>query len=330
MDRNTRKFSCLVHPYVMLCLAPLIWSTSNVTAKLAVGLLTPYQFTFYRWLLATLILSLCFSRRIRTDWQALAARKWWLLCWGGSAFCLFNILLYSAFQAGAKAVNVGIIHSLIPIMVITFGVSWYREKTHVLQWVGILCALFGVLFLLTGGHPVQLLHWRPVPADSLNLATALIYAVYSLALRRAPSVHWASLMWAMCVGALIVATPFWFHELVSGGQWHWVQPLYPTPEQILNAVLILLYVAVFVAIVSKMFYMEGTIALGGSRSSLVMNLLPPFNALMALLVFGDERASFGSVQAVALGFVLIGIVASEIGALRKQRQPGGRLAGAKG
>ncbi len=163
MHRDKRYFSYFLHPYVMLFLAPLIWSTSNVTAKLAIGLLTPYQFTFYRWLLATLILTVCFSRRIRRDRATLLARKWWLLFWGGSAFCLFNILLYSAFQAGAKAVNVGIIHALIPIMVIILSVFWCRERTHVLQWIGILSSLFGVLWLLSGWQPLQLLDWQPIP-----------------------------------------------------------------------------------------------------------------------------------------------------------------------
>lgn len=330
MDRNKAKLSDFVHPYILLFFAPLIWATSNITGKLAVGLLTPYQFTFYRWLLATLILTLFFFRRIQTDWQKLVARKYWLLCWGGAAFCLFNILLYSGFQAGAKAFNVGIIHSLIPVTVLTLSVVWYREKIHILQWIGILCALFGVLYLLTGGHPLQLLHWRPVPADSLTLAAGLIYALYSLALRRAPSLHWASLMWAMCLGAVIVATPFWLYESVHGAQWRWLQPAYPTTEQIVQATLILVYVAVFVAIVSKMFYMEGTIALGGHRSSLVFNLLPPFNALIALVVFSDERARFGYLQAVALSSVLIGIVVSEIGARRKQAQLEGNCAATNG
>ncbi len=134
----------------------------------------------------------------------------------------------------------------------------------------------------------------------------------------------------MCVGALIVATPFWFYESASGGQWHWLQAAYPNTEEGLKAFVIVLYVAIFVAILSKMFYMEGKIALGGNRSSLAMNLLPLFNALMALLVFGDERASFGSVQAVALCCVIIGILLSEIGALRRQRHQGGNLVGAKG
>ena len=320
MQRNRQRFSYFLHPYVMLFLAPVIWSTSNITAKLAVGLLTPFQFAFYRWFLALLILTVFFSRRIRRDRATLLARKWWLLFWGGSAFALFNILLYTAFKFGAKSVNVGIINSLIPFLVIILSVLWGRERTHVLQWIGILSSFFGVIWLITGGQPLQLLQLDLLPADSIVLLASVIYAIYTFEIRRAPSVHWASLMWGMSIGAVIVATPFWLYELASGGQWHWLQAVYPTTEEGLKAFVIVLYVAIFVAILSKMFYMEGTIALGGNRSALAMNLLPFLNFFTSLLVFSDERATFTLVQAFAMCCVTIGILLSEIGAMRIRKQ----------
>ena len=63
-----------LHPYVMLFLAPLFWATSNVTGKLGKAWLSPYAFTFWRWLLATALLSLLFHRQIRADWPQLKAR----------------------------------------------------------------------------------------------------------------------------------------------------------------------------------------------------------------------------------------------------------------
>ena len=65
----------LPHPYVMLLLAPLFWATSNVTGKLGKAWLSPYEFTFWRWLLATALLSLLFRARIRHDGPALRARR---------------------------------------------------------------------------------------------------------------------------------------------------------------------------------------------------------------------------------------------------------------
>ena len=303
-----------LHPYWMLGLAPVIWATSNITGKLSVGLLTPYQFTFYRWLCAALLLSLFAWPHIRRDWPQLWARKWWLLLWGGSAFALFNILLYAAFNSGAKIANVAIIHSVIPVLVIVGNQLVFKERNHPLQWLGVALATFGVLWLLSRGNLPALLHLPLQGGDALVLLTALIYAAYSMVLRHAPPVHWASLMWAMCVAAMLFSLPFWGVEMWRGGQWLATQA---DGAAVLKAVLLVFYVSVFVAVLSKMFYMEGVIAVGASRGALVMNLLPVFN-VMAAFVFADERAAFGWVHFTAMLSVFAGIALSEYGAYRRR------------
>lgn len=73
-----------------------------------------------------------------------------------------------------------------------------------------------------------------------------------LALRRAPPVHWASLLWAMCAAATLVSVPFYAAEI-------WVRGFHLPPWQ---GWLLLVYVALFVSMVSKLFYMEGVLAIG--------------------------------------------------------------------
>lgn len=316
---DSLRASRFLHPYVMLGLAPVIWASSNITGKLSVGLLTPYQFAFYRWLCAALLLSLAAWPCIRRDWPQLWARKGWLLLWGGSAFSLFNILLYVAFNAGVKIAHVAIIHSVIPIVVVVGNALFFKEKNHVLQWCGVALGLFGVLWLLSGGDLRALRGLSLQGGDMLVVLTALIYAAYSMVLRHAPPVHWASLMWAMCVAAMLFALPFWLFELVPNGQWLAVAA--PDSERVWKALWLVLYVSVFVAILSKMFYMEGVIALGASRGVLVMNLLPVFN-VMAAFVFADERAAFGWVHVTAMLAVFAGIALSEYGARLKSRAGG--------
>lgn len=307
----------LPFPRLLLLLAPIIWASSNAAGKLGKDLLTPYQFTFYRWLLATLILSLIFAKQIRQDAPVLWQRKWWLLIWGGSAFCLFNILLYFAFASGGAVVNVAIVHSLIPMLVLLAGAIIYREKLHFMQWAGMLLALFGVLWLLTKGHLGSLLQLSLTTADWLILITAIIYAAYSLVLRNAPVVHWASLLWSMCLAALLVGLPFWLWELSHTGQL--LRVAQPSAQEIQKALMLVVYVSVFVAILSKVFYMEGVIAIGAARAAMTMNLLPVFNAMLGLILFADERAMFGSVHIVAIACVAIGIACSESGAALLKR-----------
>ena len=139
----------LPHPYVMLFLAPLFWATRNVTGKLVKAWLSPYAFTFWRWLLATALLSLLFRRQIRADWPQLKARAGWLFVVGGSGFALFNVVLYGAFARGASVVNVSMITALIPL---------------------------GVLWLVSRGEPLALRENGIAPGDSLALVNVVIYA----------------------------------------------------------------------------------------------------------------------------------------------------------
>lgn len=297
----------LPHSYVMLFLAPLFWATSNVTAKIGKGLLTPYEFTFWRWVVATVVMTAVFWPVIREDLPVLKKRLLWLFVVGGSGFALFNIVLYNAFRHGASVTNVSIITALIPVMVLLVDVFFLRGRAHPLQWLGVALSFAGVVWVVSGGRPLALLEHGMARGDSLAFVTSAIYAAYSLALRHAPRVHWASLLWAMCVAAVVVSVPFYAYEGMTQG--------FRMPG--VKAWLLILYVSIFIAIVSKLFYMESVIAIGASRAALTMNLLPVFGAIVGVMFFADEQLNAHVL--VALVLVGSGILLSEWGAAQQRR-----------
>ncbi|MDO4642914.1 MAG: DMT family transporter [Cardiobacteriaceae bacterium] len=294
----------LPHPYVMLLLAPLLWASSNVIGKQAKGWLSPAELTLYRWLLATLILSVTARRAIARDWCMLRQRWLWLFLVGGSGFGLFNIVLYSAFAQGASVANVSIITALIPLLVMLGSMLFWRQGGHALQWLGMALSFFGVLWLMTNGHPTAFVTGQFAPGDAIALGCSGIYAAYSLLMRYAPPVHWASLLWAMCLAGLLVALPFY----VYGG----VQSGFRLPSW--QAVVLVVYVAICVSILSKLFYMESVIQIGANRAALAMNFLPLFGVLLGVAFFADEQLSAN--HGIALLLVLAGIFTSEWGVKR--------------
>ena len=288
----------------MLFLAPLFWATSNVTGKLGKAWLSPYAFTFWRWLLATALLSLLFRRQIRADWPQLKARAGWLFVVGGSGFALFNVVLYGAFARGASVVNVSMITALIPLAVLLVDVGFLRGRAHPLAMAGggaVVCrrAVAG-----EQGRAAGVARERHCAGRQSGAGQCRHLCGYSLALRRAPPVHWASLLWAMCAAATLVSVPFYAAEL-------WTRGFHLPPWQ---GWLLLAYVVLFVSILSKLFYMESVLVIGASRAALTMNLLPVFGALVGVAVFADER--LGGYVLVALALVAAGIGLSEWGAMR--------------
>ncbi|MDO5091135.1 MAG: DMT family transporter, partial [Cardiobacteriaceae bacterium] len=255
----------------------------------------------------TVVMTAVFWPVIREDLPVLGKRLWWLFIVGGSGFALFNIVLYSAFRHGASVTHVSLITALIPLMVLLVDVFFLRGRAHPLQWLGVALSFLGVVWVVSGGKPFSILDQGIARGDALAFVTSAIYAAYSLALRHAPKVHWASLLWAMCVAAVIVSVPFYGYEVIAQG--------FRAPSW--QAWLLLLYVSIFIAIVSKLFYMESVIAIGASRAALTMNLLPVFGALLGVAFFADEQLSAHVI--VALLLVGGGIGLSEWGAARQRR-----------
>lgn len=309
MERKT-----LLPPLLMLILAPVLWSSANVVGKLMVPYYTPNQLTFYRWVLASLILGILFKENIKRDLALIKSRWIWLFIWGSAGFALHNICLYNALSHGVSVFNVGIIFALMPCLVLLANYFIYKEKVHFLQWGGVILGLLGVLWLVSGGDLIHF-KFRSNLAELWVVAMTLIYASYSIALRYAPQIHWTSLMWSMCLAAVITTAPFYIYDFT---QTHSVIGKISTATDLFKALSGWIYLSIFASIFSKMFYMEGVIAVGAARASIVMDLLPIFNAIAPLLVFSDERAAFSSVHLIAFILVCLGIFSSEIGAKLKR------------
>ena len=288
----------------MLFLAPLFWATRNVTGKLGKAWLSPYAFTFWRWLLATALLSLLFRRQIRADWPQLKARAGWLFVVGGSGFALFNVVLYGAFARGASVVNVSMITALIPLAVLLVDVGFLRGRAHPLAMAGggaVVCrrAVAGEQGRAAGAARERHCAGRPSGAGQCRHLCGL----FAGAAPRAAGALGESALGDVR-GGDAGERAVYAAEL-------WTRGFHLPPWQ---GWLLLAYVVLFVSILSKLFYMESVLVIGASRAALTMNLLPVFGALVGVAVFADER--LGGYVLVALTLVAAGIGLSEWGAMR--------------
>lgn len=311
--------SFFTHPYFLLLLSPLFLSTSSIMGKLSLGLLTPNQLTFYRWIVAALLLSL-FVPILKKDIPILKKYWKWLFFWGAISFCFMNTLVYMAIADGAKVIDVAIIQNLIPILVVILNLIFFKQKIRLLQLLGVFISFFGVVWLVTNGNLFALNQLKLGKPELYIFLSALIYASYSIDLRKAPKVHWISIMWGMSLAAVVIGFCFWISDILFFN----TPIFFATPdinaEGVLKSLAIVIYLAIFIAILAKGFYMEGVLKIGANRASLVMNLLPIFNVLMALLILPDERNNFSSVQLISFLLVFFGILLSEYSARRHRNK----------
>lgn len=221
-----------------LALAALIWGTTFVVVKAAVGSMSTMYFLALRFSFGSICLALLFQGALR---RAGAQRLWRGLRGGGIAG--IALWLGYAFQTNGlrytTAGNSGFITGLYIVLVPLFSAALYRRWPRAIELLGITIATVGMTVLML---PSINAHWHINRGDLLTVGCAVSYAFHlmllgyfskrehfesvalgqivmvsllstvSLALE-APSVHWnAGLIWA------IAGTGFFATSLTFGLQ----------------------------------------------------------------------------------------------------------------
>jgi drug/metabolite transporter (DMT)-like permease len=272
-------------------LAVLFWSGNWIAGRVLSGLIPPAALTFWRWAIALALLAPFVGPRL---WAArgLLAAKWKpIVVIGLLGGGLHNVLQYWGMQH-TTATNGTILNSLTPIFIILLGAVFLRNPFPRAAAVGAAVAVTGALAIVTQ------LDWRTLaalrfnPGDLLVIASLVMLAGYTLALRWRPE-GLDALSFLACF-ALVAEVPvglLYFLEKES---------------MILNgtSVLGLAYTAIFPALLSYYFWSLGVAAVGSARAGVFLYLTPVFGSLMGVLLLGEQ---FGLHHAVGMALIIAGV-----------------------
>ncbi|MCF1707727.1 DMT family transporter [Tabrizicola sp. J26] len=116
-------------------------------------------------------------------------------------------------------INTHAVFAVCPLLIAGLSVPILGEKVGLGRWIAIAVGLAGVLVILQPGSGVF------TPAALLPLASATMFAFYSLLTRRATQAEdaYLSLFWSGIFGAAlitVVGLPHW--EPMSGADWGWM------------------------------------------------------------------------------------------------------------
>jgi len=297
------------HPYLLLVLAPLFWGGNIVAGKLAVDHIDPYLLLVGRWLGATLIVLTIGIPHIRRDWSKIRPALPILSLYGILGFATFNILMYKSayFTAG---VNASIEQAAIPVVVLLANFMVFRVRAKLLQVIGLLLTVAGVIWVATHGEPQRILALDVNIGDGMVLIACILYAAYSLTLKYRPDIHWLSFILVTATAALVTSLVF---VLAIGGGFE--KLITEIPQTTLLGWGCVLYVMIFPSIVAQLCYARGVELVGPNRASIFINLLPVFGTILSVLILGE---SFETYHVVASALVVAGIMLAEYAVLRKQ------------
>ena len=294
MRQHFRAF--LLSAPILLTLAALGWGSNAIAARLAIGEVSPMLLVSIRWaMVCVLVLTLRPRTIIATIYQNRQHWRWLVLM--GAGLSSFNILLYSAAHS-TSAINLGLIQSTIPALIIGVGLVVLRTPVGALQLLGLVLAMAGAVVVITKGALSALINLSFNHGDLLMLAGCFCYAGYALGLARRPPVDSITMLGVLAIFAFLTSLPFALGEVASG------TALFPS----IKGWLILLYIALFPSFLSQVFFIMGIDRIGSNKAGMFTNLVPVFAALLAIVILGEM---VGMYHLLSLLLVFTGITIAQ-------------------
>jgi len=281
--------------YLLLTLAVSFWSGNVVIARLLHNDISAIALSSGRWWLATLILLPFVWQHLRKDAVVLLKHWRYVTLMGFLGVTLFNTLLYQSAQTTTSN-NIALIQTTMPAMIIILSVMLYREKSGILTTTGVVISISGAVLVVAQGQWSVLSGLNFVSGDLLMLVANLVYAFYSVLLRKMPDIHPSAFLGATFISGSLLLIPLFAWDLT----------LHPLPEINTTLTYSLLYVAIFPSITSYLLWNQGVAMIGASLSGFFICLLPIFTAVLAA-VFLNETLLWYHLAGLVLivsGFIL--------------------------
>jgi drug/metabolite transporter (DMT)-like permease len=281
------------NPYFILAFASLCWSGNHIVGRAIAGHFPPLTISTIRWFIPAIILWIAGRSRIEQDWP-LICRHWVVMLWlGATGGILFSALQYVGLQY-TSAVNVSILNSLVPVLIIAASALIFRDRILPIQLLGILTSLIGVLIIVTRGNLNALLQLSFNHGDVIIIVNMIVFAIYAAYLRLRPKIHWMSFLFVLAVVSAVGTMPFAIFELASGR----------IPELNVGTIAAALYVSIFPSLVAFAAWNYGVEHIGANRSGPFLHLIPLYTALLASIFLGEELMIF---HALGLLMILVGV-----------------------
>ena len=198
--------------------------------------------------------------------------------------------------AEVNATGAALVIALNPVLVVIAASFILKEHLGGLRWAGVSLCFAGGLVVMSGGQLGNV--FSPEKGTLYLLGCTLSWAVYSLVgkivLSRLP------VLFAVWVGMIVGAMLLLIVAILT-------EPMHEVFLMPTRGWAALLFIGVFVSAMSYIWYYQGISALGASRASNFINLVPVFTAIVAWLSLGEvpHQAQFVGGVVVLLGLWLV-------------------------
>ncbi|RSB51061.1 DMT family transporter [Acinetobacter soli] len=280
--------------FLLPLIAVLIWSMNIAVTRYAVDLIEPASISFYRWLIAFIVLTPFMLFKVWAQ-RALVRRHLGQL----AILSAFGMVLYQGLSYTAAhyttATNMGIVNAFIPVFTIFVSILILRDIPNRFAIVGSIISFLGLLYILGKGDFTTLLNMGGHSGDLLMVVAVFFYAFYGVFLKK----------WQLKIPLLISL----YVQIGFALLYHIPFLMYFGLDAI-NAqnAPSLLYAGIFPSLLAPLLWMLAVQHIGPNRTSIFMNLMPVFTAIIASLWLAEQWTLFHTIGGM---MILVGIVMAQ-------------------
>jgi len=287
-------------PVLLLIFATVFWGGNAVVGKFALNYMSGIELSFWRWIVAFLLLLPFALRFAIADKYYYQTHIRFVILLSTLSVTIYNTFQYLALQ-WTGAINVTVVAASVPAII--FAMTWAvgQERANAIQKVGLLFALCGVLYMAFRGELERLLLLQLNPGDLLMFIAVVSWATYSVLFKKIPKhIDELGLLLVQIFVGTIGILPFYLFTAGWDIRFEFDLPV----------LMILAYVAVFPSILSFFFWNRAVLLGGANQAAMFSNLIPVSATLLAVF-FLDEKLEIFHLMGMAI--VSVGISLSVYG-----------------
>ena len=262
-------------------IAVLIWSLNIAVTRYVAEYISPVSISFYRWLIAFLILTPWILPKVWQQRELIRPHLKQLAVLSAFGLVLYQGLSYTAANY-TTATNMGIINAFIPMFTVLVSLLILKDIPTRFAVLGCIISFSGLLYVIAQGDLRQLSQLTGHAGDMLMVLAVFFYAFYGVFLKKWNlKLPLMLSLYVQIIFALLYHLPFilWFgldHLNSQNG-------------------LSVLYAVIFPSIIAPLVWMLAVQYLGPNRTSIFMNLMPVFTAIIAYFWLAEVWGSYHSI-----------------------------------
>lgn len=268
------------HAYGLIAATVLTWAIGVVIARGVHEEIPPIGLSFWRWIIATIILLPFVWGELRKNIQLV--KKNLAYFWVQGVFMTGGGMLLFLAVNFTTAINVALVNATQPILTVLLAWIFIREEIKIVQILGIVAAFIGVAVMVTKANLGVISSLAFNVGDFITVLATTFYASYAINIRNMPKGlgTFPALFVILFMGS-ITLLPIYVGETI------FIRPT-PFTGQLAIVVLVL---ALLVSILSIAMWNTGNAVVGHNKAAVFVNLMPVYSAILAIY-FLDERLYF--------------------------------------